>query len=236
MLPRRSYLICASPRSGSALLAGVLRSSRVAGNPEEYFWRGDASYWRDRWGVQTDVDYLKAALEAGRTTNGVFGARVMRTYLDDVVEFVTRATAAVAERSAVIASAFPGLRVVTLRRGDRIAQAVSWAKAEQTRVWYADDVRAPQRAASFNADLIEGLLEAIEEAERGWTSFAADTSVDSLELTYEELAADPVGVGESVLRFLDVPTAGITLEVQTQRQFDETNRDWIARYRMERHA
>jgi LPS sulfotransferase NodH len=51
MLPARSYLICASPRSGSGLLAGVLRSSGVAGSPEEYFWRGDMPAWRERWGV-----------------------------------------------------------------------------------------------------------------------------------------------------------------------------------------
>jgi LPS sulfotransferase NodH len=236
MLPRRSYLICASPRSGSGLLAGILRSSGVAGNPEEYFWRGDNSYWRDRWGVTTEVDYLAAALEAGTTPNGVFGARVMWGYLDDVVDLISRATGARGEQSAVVASAFPRLRVVVLRRRDRLAQAVSWAKAEQTGVWYEGDVRQPRRSASFDGGLITRLIAAIEEAERGWTSFVSEGSVEALELTYEELAADPVGTGESVLRFLDVPTTGIKLEVQTQRQFDETNREWIARHEIESHG
>jgi trehalose 2-sulfotransferase len=191
MVPRRSFLICASPRSGSGLLAGVLRSSGVAGRPEEYFWRGDTPSWRERWGVQTDAEYLAAALEAGTTVNGVFGARVMWAYVNDVPALVTRATGAEGRRSAVIMSAFPDLRLVLLRRRDRVTQAVSWAKAEQTGVWYEGDVRRPQRRAAFDANLIDRLLVAVEEAELGWSSFANETGVDTLEMTYEGLAEDP---------------------------------------------
>jgi trehalose 2-sulfotransferase len=231
--PQRSYLICASPRSGSSLLAGVLRSSRIAGRPEEYFWRGDAPHWRQRWGVETDADYLRAALEAGTTPNGIFGARIMWAYIDDVVDLLRRATGATGDRSAVIASAFPDVHVVLLLRRDRVAQAVSWAKAEQTGVWYQGDVRGPERPSSYDAALISALFEAAEAAERGWSSFARDTAADVLEMTYEELQADPIAAGRSILRFLDVPTTGIQLDVQTERQFDETNSDWIARYRAE---
>jgi LPS sulfotransferase NodH len=33
----RSYLVCATPRSGSTLLCEALKTTRVAGRPEEYF-------------------------------------------------------------------------------------------------------------------------------------------------------------------------------------------------------
>ncbi len=39
-----SYLICATPRSGSTLLCGLLESSGVAGHPASYFNR-DGSEW-----------------------------------------------------------------------------------------------------------------------------------------------------------------------------------------------
>jgi len=107
MLTQSSYLICASPRSGSGLLAGVLRSSGIAGRPEEYFWRGDMPHWREVWGVRTDADYFRAALDAGSTPNGVFGARVMWAYLDDVIELASRASGA---PSRAIQAAFPHLR------------------------------------------------------------------------------------------------------------------------------
>jgi LPS sulfotransferase NodH len=35
--PRRSYLVCATPRSGSTLLCEALKATGVAGRPEEYF-------------------------------------------------------------------------------------------------------------------------------------------------------------------------------------------------------
>src|SRR4051812_7788067 len=37
MQPDRSYLVCATPRSGSTLVCRALRESGVAGRPEEYF-------------------------------------------------------------------------------------------------------------------------------------------------------------------------------------------------------
>ncbi|HXS48132.1 MAG TPA: Stf0 family sulfotransferase [Solirubrobacterales bacterium] len=37
MTPQRSYLVCATPRSGSTLVCHALEETRVAGKPEEYF-------------------------------------------------------------------------------------------------------------------------------------------------------------------------------------------------------
>jgi LPS sulfotransferase NodH len=36
-MPNRSYLVCATPRSGSTLLCEMLKSTGVAGRPEEFF-------------------------------------------------------------------------------------------------------------------------------------------------------------------------------------------------------
>lgn len=235
MLPSRSYLICAAPRTGSGLLGGVLRSSGIAGKPEEYFWPGDSPQWRERWGVQADADYLRAALHAGTTPNGVFGARVMWAYIEDVADLVKRATEAKGEPSILIASGLPALRVVLLRRRDRLAQAVSWAKAEQSGVWYEGDVRVPLRPVSFDPDLIDKLLEAIEDAERGWSQFWDGTDVDVLEIRYETLATDPIETASRVLRFIGVASTGIELEVRTQRQSNVTNQEWMSRYLAQRH-
>jgi LPS sulfotransferase NodH len=37
MTPERSYLVCATPRSGSTFVCQALKATRLAGNPEEYF-------------------------------------------------------------------------------------------------------------------------------------------------------------------------------------------------------
>src|SRR5277367_5793711 len=79
-----SYLICATPRTGSSLLCGLLRSTEVAGKPESYFRQPDERSWAAQWGIISPsdggysyADYLAAALNCGRTENGVFGARIM---------------------------------------------------------------------------------------------------------------------------------------------------------------
>jgi LPS sulfotransferase NodH len=37
MTPDRSYIVCATPRSGSTLVCHALGETGVAGRPEEYF-------------------------------------------------------------------------------------------------------------------------------------------------------------------------------------------------------
>ena len=107
VVPVLSYSICSTPRCGGGLLGALLRSSGVAGRPEEYVWRGDMPQWREHWEARTDEEYLAAALRNGSTDNGVFGARVMWAYLGDVVAFVASATGRTGPAHDVLASAFP---------------------------------------------------------------------------------------------------------------------------------
>lgn len=79
-----SYLLCATPRTGSTLLCSLLSSTGVAGRPESYFREQDEHAWAARLGVPIagdgSFDYLafgRAAARAGRTPYGVFGARIM---------------------------------------------------------------------------------------------------------------------------------------------------------------
>ncbi|HEX7161024.1 MAG TPA: Stf0 family sulfotransferase [Trebonia sp.] len=46
-----SYLICATPRTGSSLLCGLLDSTGVAGHPESWFRRQDEREFAAGWGI-----------------------------------------------------------------------------------------------------------------------------------------------------------------------------------------
>jgi len=79
-----SYLICSTPRTGSTLLCSLLEAAGVAGRPQSYFRKEDFAKWAKKWGLAAcDRDqfgfagYLSAAINAGRTGNGVFAARIM---------------------------------------------------------------------------------------------------------------------------------------------------------------
>ena len=112
MYPLCSYLICATPRSGSTLLCEALINTGLAGRPEEYFEslkesgrpRRPLEYFT---GVENAEligllggsdgpppaytadthygEYLARTIEQATTPNGVFGAKVMWGYLDDFV-------------------------------------------------------------------------------------------------------------------------------------------------------
>jgi LPS sulfotransferase NodH len=70
-----SYLICATPRTGSTLLCGLLESSGVAGRPASYFNRQGLHDYADDWRIarprlgRIDEAYVRAALAAGKTSN-----------------------------------------------------------------------------------------------------------------------------------------------------------------------
>jgi LPS sulfotransferase NodH len=219
------------PRSGGGLLAGLLASTGVAGRPEEYFWRNDVPAWRDRWRLSDHDDYVARVLEEGTTPNGVFGARIMWTYLGDAVTLLAGAPTRTPPHE-VLKAVFPGLRFIYLSRVDRIAQAVSWAKAIQTNEWFRGDARKRRGKPRYDRDLIQHLEEELEQADIRWRRFFDSASAEPLSLTYERTAAEPELTARTVLSFLDVDPS-VPLETRTRRQSDATNRVWIERYRRE---
>jgi LPS sulfotransferase NodH len=236
-----SYLICATPRSGSTLLCGLLSSTGVAGRPESYFRRQSISAYADRWDLPRrgdalmEVDrFVEAAVATGSTPNGVFGARIMwgtMTELTDALAGVHVDGAASAVE--LLTGAFGQTRFLHLRRIDTVAQAVSWARAEQTHSWHpGDETAAEGQEPHFERDLIDELVHTIKTHETAWQEWFTSHDLSPYELTYEDLAEDPIGVTKSVLDHLGlVLPADRTIEVGHHRQADDLNADWISRYR-----
>jgi LPS sulfotransferase NodH len=66
-----------------------------------------------------------------------------------------------------------------------------------------------------------------------WHRFFAANGVEPLLVTYEDLRRSPEDATKDVLDFLEIPSAGVPIQVRTGRQANRTNDDWIARYRSE---
>jgi LPS sulfotransferase NodH len=77
----------------------------------------------------------------------------------------------------------------------------------------------------------------IDEHNAAWERWFSSSGVQPLVVRYAELGADMAGVTRRILRFLglglDLP-AGRAIAPRHQRQADELNDRWIARYRAER--
>ena len=133
---------------------------------------------------------------------------------------------------ALLNNAFGRVDLLHLRRIDTLAKAVSWALAEQTQRWHPAESRAASdHEPRFDRALIASLVSTIEANEATWQTWFAEQDVTPYEITYEDLAKDPVGVTRAVLVFLGlVLPADQTLQVRDRRQSEELNAEWIARF------
>jgi LPS sulfotransferase NodH len=133
----------------------------------------------------------------------------------------------------LLTEAFGRTRFVHLRRDDTVAQAVSWARAEQTHFWHPGEPVAPGvHKPHFDRDLIGGLVDTITAHEAAWQAWFAHRGLVPHEVAYEDLGAAPTGVTRIVLEFLGLdPSAGGTITVHDHRQADDLSADWIARFR-----
>lgn len=241
LAPIESYLMCATPRSGSTLLCGLLRSTGVAGRPESYFRRQDRNAYADSWGLVRAAGeavgitaFAQAAVAAGSTANGVFGARIMWGTMTELTDALADADR---DRRAspleLLTRAFGHTRFLHLHRTDTISQAVSWARAEQTHRWHPGEEVVPGgHEPRFDRDLIARLVDTIHAHEAAWQDWFAGQGLVPYEITYEELAGDPIGVTRAVLDHLGIALpANRAITVRDHQQADALNAEWVARFR-----
>jgi len=245
----RSYILCATPRSGSTLLCDLLAATGRAGAPDSFFMRDVAPEWARAWGLP-DGDgaddlawrraFLSAVLAAGRGGTDVFGLRLMHENLADVAAFLAPLHPGVAGDAALIAAAFGPVLYLHLSRRDKLAQAVSRVRAEQTGLWHiAPDGTelerlSPPQPPVYDHARIARELAALDQADAAWNDWFAEQGIAPLRLAYEDLAADPAGTLARVCRALDLPPPDpATVRPGTARLADATSQEWMQRFRAE---
>ncbi|GLY02957.1 hypothetical protein Acsp01_33360 [Actinoplanes sp. NBRC 101535] len=240
-----SYFVCATPRTGSSLLIGLLDSTGVCGRPQSYFRAPDELLWAERWRLgpaPSYADFMRAARAAGSTPNGVFGAKLMWGTLGEVVDKLRTVHRDLAgDDLGLLHRAFGRAGFVYLARRDVVAQAVSWLRAEQTGTWFvggngeiSGDGGGNGREPVFDAGAIRRLISTIEEHNAAWQAWFAACGIRPHRVFYEDLERDVVAVTRGVVEFLGitVPDQGPPIVARHQRQADEINKRWIKQYRV----
>jgi LPS sulfotransferase NodH len=261
------YLVCATPRSGSTLLCEGLATTGVAGRPEEYFQdlratgrpRQPQEYFTALEDPSLDgrlpapaasaspapdgPALLERARRQGTTPNGVFGAKVMWGYIDDLLgRFGELPDGRPATRAARMEELLPGVRYVRVVRRERVRQAISLWRAIQTASWRDEDGHAgganervrPEPQFDFVA--IDHLVHQLFEHERAWLTFFAATAVEPYTVIYEEFTGAYERTLCGVLGHLGIEDlSGLRISDPRMRsQSDGTTEEWLARYAHER--
>jgi trehalose 2-sulfotransferase len=225
------------------LLCRLLGATGVAGKPESYLRLPDEPSYAERWGVRTGPEgvadyreYLRAAVRAGSTTNGVFAVRVMWGTMEPVVARLRTAQGTpVGPDLEVLERDLGPTSFVHLQRDDVVAQAISWAKAEQTGYWHAGDGTASGRRPRFSFDEIDGFVRTVKEHNAAWREWFQESDIVPQVVFYEDLVTDMAGTASVIMRFLglDLPV-GHRFEPPTPKQADEVNQIWARQYRSRR--
>jgi LPS sulfotransferase NodH len=228
---RLSYLICATPRSGSNFLCEVLRSAAVAGQPDDYFW--NPPFWWERWGVSDFPSYIRRILQEGTTPSGVFGSKMMWDYLGELTPRLAALLGVEdADRATVLAATFPNLRYVWLTRRDKVRQGISYYRALETKVWRSTDVPGSSVTdPPFNFLAIDRLVQLSTWEDEAWQDYFRQRDLQPLVADYEELARSPATVAERILSYVGLPPARLPDRPwQHQRQADALTDEWVERY------
>jgi trehalose 2-sulfotransferase len=262
-----SYLVCATQRSGSTLLCELLRATDVAGVPDEYFERlretglprQPRQYFEDpsvepiaerlapmepgRPEQQGEFEaWFRYVLQRGTSPNGVFGAKMMWNYLDDFkVRMAELPGLSGLSFNEQLDAVFPGLKIIFMRRRDKVAQAVSLWKAIQTQQWRTDSesdleesdiTHAPGTEYDYTA--IEFLLNELHRWDARWEDWFHATGREPIRIFYDEFTASRAATIGRVLDALGVDPPAPDGKGPMQRQADDLSKDWVVRFRADR--
>ncbi|MFC1452345.1 Stf0 family sulfotransferase [Verrucomicrobiota bacterium] len=235
-----SFVICATPRSGSSFLGQALAATGVAGKPEEWFQTSNREERKRAYGMPPDVPYdtlVKAMVDRERTPNGVFGVKIMWETLGYFPRDLTFADPANAEKAdyEVLRKYIPGkLKFVFSTRRDKLNQAISYSKARQSCVWEyrGDPLQFDKSTLRFDFVDIARTIQMIERHEEEWRAFFLRAGAQVFEVVYEDLERDYSEVLRAVLAFLGIEHSCDIRESDNQMLVmrDDINEEWRKKY------
>lgn len=244
-----SYMICTSPRSGSTLLCRLLREVGTVGVADSHFHRPSLDAWLGSYDLTREAfegreDALRAVFVAahvrGKGASEIFGLRMQRHSFGYFAAQLGAVYPSLAGDRARIEAAFGRTLFIHLTREDKLDQAISYVKAEQTGLWHmASDGTELERASApkdpvYDGAAIAAQLAASELMDQEWEAWFQAQSIKPLRITYRALSAAPYGTLGRVLTAIGQTwQPGAETAPPVAKLADAVNAEWAARFRLE---
>jgi LPS sulfotransferase NodH len=227
---RRSYIVASSYRCGSTFLCTELWKTGVLGAPTEYvnMDKGFAAIPTPtepgrlmlRLGAKTPEEYFVKLLERRTGRNGIFGMKAHFHHFEPALAWCPSMLKILAP-----------VTFIYINRRDKVAQAVSMAKAMQTNAWMSFDP-VTGKNVRYDADFIAQCMNEVEQQRLGWWRWFETNSITPFVVTYEDMLADKDSVVRSIVEMLEAENdepEKVDLPV-VEKQADETNAEWMNRF------
>jgi LPS sulfotransferase NodH len=230
-----SYIIASVQRSGTHLLCSILRSTDVAGSPEEYFLSKPGETWETRWRVPSRAAYLKRVLRQNTTADGVFGTVIMWSYFERMLQMLQDIPAYNnLDGAQLLAAVFGKPKYIWMRRRNHVEQAVSWAIACETGLWTQKAAEKSPAASmpKFDFKVIDEWCKRIAAHDQGWANYFRENQIEPLVLFYEDVVASHRIAAERVLAFLGLSyPPGLEIPPPPiEKQASRISAEWAASY------
>lgn len=246
------YIICGTPRTGSTLLCDLLASTQKLGNPDSFYGRKFISWWAAQWKLpnrdttsesEFNIAYLNSAIRVGKGGTDIFGLRLMRENLDELSAILDQIFPRLPSDKARFEKAFGTLLYIHLSRDDKLAQAVSLVKAQQTGLWHIGpdgteiERLAPPQEPHYDFDRIRQEVCELETYDAAWHAWFAAQEIVPLCIGYERLATHPAATLTRICEALGVQAPNAEdVKPGVAKLSDATSLDWMRRYRLDLEA
>jgi LPS sulfotransferase NodH len=214
--PKKGYVICITPRSGSTLLSSALSEQTLRGHvglgyPGEIFNLGFIKPRAMHYGCRSIDEYTKWALWESTDKSGVFA---VKGDLFQLLPFLLTPT---------FQHFLPNTKFIYLTREDVLLQAISFVIAQHTGKWTSESIVSGRYEENFeeictNVELIVQMMSSFEKL----FSFS---NIAPCQIFTSDVENDLASTIKKVINFVDAPIAEhtIQLRVQTSRTRDEVN-------------
>jgi trehalose 2-sulfotransferase len=222
---RKSYLIASSYRCGSSYLCWLLWKTGLLGAPSEVLNpTSELPQFINRFKTSDPNDYITKILERRVSRNGVFGVKAHFHHFE-----------AYQKQYPPLLKRLAPVTYIYINRPDKIAQAVSMAKALQSNRWHSRMEGGPKPSLRYDREMIANCLADIEEQDEAWRRWFKAHKVSSFDVSYNDLTKDAAGVVRGILELLGVENdePDEVYVPAVDKQGDETNNEWIERYERE---
>ena len=219
----RGYLLLTEARSGSNWLGSIVNNSGLMGRSSE--WLSPKIHRLDTGSLSWE-GFSEEIIRRSSTDNGNFGLKIFPNHL-----FTTREK--YGKDFIQYCLSIHDVALILLRREDTLRQAISYARARQTRSFAAhiEGKTEPQ----YDFDEIAKCFFYIRDSYSFWRSYLELTGAKFTEFVYEDLVTNPSPLVDCVAKHLDVPPLG-KLQTAMTVQRDDLTDQWVARFNEDRRS
>jgi LPS sulfotransferase NodH len=228
--PELTYLLASVPRAGSTYFSHLLWRTGCLGAPLEYLnFEPAGPYGFASASPELQRQLWRSVLRRRCSPNGVFGLKAFPPQLDQLQQ---RNPPLLEEVLATILPHGGPRRIVYLRRRDRLAQAVSYARASLSGVWRKEQETAAAPAIEYSAEALKAAERGIAFQESAWEQMFAELGIEPLTVWHEDALADGMAIADAVAKYLGVSLdAQAAVEVPSiEKQSEGQSREWLERY------